>query len=1119
MRKKISLFLAFTMLVTIFFSNPVKVDASTPEAPAGWRDLLDYQIFSNVSDGWAGDSGFGLQTENSKLPIDSTAMYNGLPSLLVNTATPTSPSWFNALITVAGWKAYNFTPYHANGFLEFNVKGNVGGESFLLGFKDRVFERAAGGEITTTVNINNYVSITKNWTHVKIPLKDVIQVSQGIDPASIDALSIKNNGFQPLKVWLNDIRVTSPDKEREYPPIKVNQLGYPADGVKQALVTGFEDVLTVDEGTPFSVKNAANNSTAFSGTLVLTKNYDDVDSGERIFTADFTNLTAPGKYYVAVQGLQNSPKFSIGTANDIYDPFLKDVTRYFYYQRTGIDITSPYTQDYQRTDFTPDTAVPLMSNPSIIKDVSKGWYDAGDKGKYVNAGAKALSDLFWAYELMPEKFTDNQFNIPESGNGIPDILDEARWELEWMLKMQDEATGGFYARVTFQDDDNLVDREIIDKDTVSSRTDIKTTADTATAAGVLAHAYLIYQNIDPAFAQSCLDAAIDAWGYLEAHPENIRTPNTGRWPYDVTDDASNRLWAAGSLYRTTGDAVYNNYFLANYTDMGIFFEDTLDFASGWANTWNTGFFSYLEAANPDSGVVSWYTTKFEQWFNDKVDRYQESPWKSVIKDGNYYWGITMQVADTPMEMIIGTKLLGTFESNRDIINEINYSQLDWILGQNPVGTSFVSGYGDNSVQYPFSIIFRTDNLPGVPKGYLVGGPNKYSNDITVGNQISRFAGKNYHDNFQEWTTNEHTVYWNSGLVFIAAYATGDSNNNPAHSTISPKAAAFDKNTVNQADISVTLTLNGNTLTDIKNGTVFLTEGTDYTVVGNTVTLAKSYLAQQPIGTTSLTFLFNAGSSATLSIAVTDTSVSSSSISPVTADFDKNTANQADIPVILTLNGNTLTSITNGTATLVQGTDYTVSGTSVTIQKAYLASQPVGTTTLIFHFSAGANATLAVSVADTTSSGSGSIKVQQYNSTVTASSNTLNPRIKLTNTGTSAITLSDVKLHYYYTIDGEKNQSFWCDWSHVGSSNVTGNFVKMATPVTGADHYLEIGFTSGAGSLAAGASVEIQIRVNKNDWSNYTQTGDYSFDPIHSAYTDASHTTGYVSGALVWGIEP
>lgn len=1115
MRQKISLFLAFTMLLTILFSNPSQTNAATPEAPAGWRNLVDYQIFSNLSDGWAGDSGFGLVTENSKLPIDQAATYNGLPSLLLNTATPTSPSWYNALITVAGWKAYNFTPYLANGFLEFNIKGNAGGETFLLGFKDRVFERAAGNEITTTVNINSYVNLTTSWQHVKIPLKDVMKVSEGIDPLSIDSLSIKNNGFQPLKVWLNDIRVTSPDKEKEYAPIKVNQVGYPVDGVKKALVTGFEDVLTVDAGTPFSVINVANHSTAYSGTLVLTKNYDAIDSGERIFTADFTNLTVPGQYYVAVQGLQNSSKFSIGTADSIYEPFLYDVTKYFYYQRTGIPITSPYVTNYTRPDYTPDTAVPLMSNNSIVKDVSKGWYDAGDKGKYVNAGAKALSDLFWAYEVMPEKFTDNQFNIPESGNGIPDILDEARWELEWMLKMQDAATGGFYARVTFQDDDNMVEREIIDMDTVSTRTAIKTTADTATAAGVLAHAYLIYQNIAPTFAQQCLDAAVAAWGYLEAHPENIRTPNTGRWPYDVTDDSSNRLWAAGSLYRSTGDSEYNDYFLANYADMAIYFEKTLDFASDWANTWQTPFFSYLEAANPNSAVVSWYTSKFQQWFNNKVTRYNASPWNSVVKDGNYFWGITMQIVDTPMEMIIGTKLLGTFASNKAIIDEFTYSQLDWILGQNPVGTSFVSGYGDNAVKYPFSIIFRTDNLPGVPKGYLVGGPNKYSNDITVGNQISRFAAKNYHDNFQEWTTNEHTVYWNSGLVFVAAYATGSSNN----ATISPTTAAFDKKTANQADIPVTLTLNGNTFTGIKNGTASLASGTDYTVSGSAITLNKSYLAQQPVGTTNLTFQFSAGSSATLSVAVSDSTIVNSTISPTTASFDKNTVNQTDIPVTLTLNGNTLTDIKNGTATLVAGTDYTVSGTAVTIKKTYLAAQPVGTTTLTFNFSAGANATLAISVVNTTTSGSGSIKVQMYNSTVTATTNTINPRVKLTNTGTTAINLSNVKLRYYYTIDGLKAQSFWCDWSSVGNSNVTGTFVQLATPLTGADHYLEVGFTSGAGSLAAGASIEIQIRVNKTDWTNYTQTGDYSFDPTHSAYADWSKMTGYVAGSLQWGTEP
>jgi endoglucanase len=1022
MRKTVSLILALVMFVATLFTIPLHANAATPEAPAGWRNLLDYQIFSNTTDGWAGDSGFGLETVNSKLPIDSTVTLNGLPSLILNTKAVSNPSWFNALVTVAGWKAYNFTPYLTNGFLEFNVKGKVGGESFLLGFKDRVFERADGNEITTTVNIKSYVNITTNWTHVKIPLKDVIQVSQGIDPSSIDAMSIKNDGMGALTVWLNDIRVTSPDKEPTYAPIKVNQVGYPVDTAKQAFVSGFEDVLTVDETTTFHVMNAVTNTSAYSGKLVLKKNYDAIDSGERVFTADFTPFVTPGKYYIAVQGLQNSPTFAIGQAKDIYGPFLVDAARYFYYQRTGINITSPYTQNYQRTDITPDTAVPLMSNPSIVKDVSKGWYDAGDKGKYVNPAAKALSDLFWAYEMMPEKFKDNQFNIPESGNGIPDLLDEAKWELDWLLKMQDAATGGFYARVTYHDDDN---RQVIDADTVSSRTGIKTTTDTATAAAILAHANLIYKDIYPAFAQQCLDAAVQAWGYLEAHLEQIRTPNTGRWPYDVPDDTSNRLWAAGSLFRTTGAAKYNDYFLANYTKMANFFTDQYDFASGWEMTWNTGFFSYLKAANQNPAVLSWYAPKFQVWLDDKVNRYNESAWNSIVRDGRYYWGITMQYADVPMEMIIGSKLLGTYTANLSNINKVTYSQLDWILGQNPTGVSFVSGYGDNSVKYPFSTIYRTDGLPGVPKGYLVGGPNKFSNDPAVGNQISRFAAKNYHDNFQEWTTNEHTIYWNSGLVFVAAYAIGQDSGSSNNSTITP----------------------------------------------------------------------------------------------VSASFDKKTAAQADIPVSLTLNGNTFTGIKNGSASLVAGTDYTVSGTTVTVKKVYLALQPVGTTTLTFEFSAGASAALAVAVTDSTSTGTGAVKVQMYNAGTTASTNTLNPLFRLVNTGTTPINLADLKVRYYYTIDGEKTQNFFCDWSTVGNNNVTGTFVKPAAAKTGADYYLEIGFKSGAGTLAAGSSIDVQTRTAKTDWTNYTQTGDYSFKSTGTTYADWNKVTAYIAGTLQWGTEP
>lgn len=245
---------------------------------------------------------------------------------------------------------------------------------------------------------------------------------------------------------------------------------------------------------------------------------------------------------------------------------------------------------------------------------------------------------------------------------------------------------------------------------------------------------------------------------------------------------------------------------------------------------------------------------------------------------------------------------------------------------------------------------------------------------------------------------------------------------------------------------------------------------------------------------------------------------SSTITPTTATFDKKTTAQANIVVTMTLNGNTLSAIKNGTTNLVSGTDYTVSGTTVTILKAYLAKQAVGTTNLTFDFSAGTDPILSVNVIDSTTQ-TGSLKIQEFNGSTATTVNALTPRIKLVNTGSTAITLSNVKIRYYYTIDTEKAQSFSCDWSTVGGTNITGTFAKMSTAKTGADYYLEIGFTSGAGSLAAGQSVDIQIRANKTDWSNYTQTGDYSFNSTSTAYIDWNKVTAYISGSLKWGTEP
>jgi enterochelin esterase-like enzyme len=159
------------------------------------------------------------------------------------------------------------------------------------------------------------------------------------------------------------------------------------------------------------------------------------------------------------------------------------------------------------------------------------------------------------------------------------------------------------------------------------------------------------------------------------------------------------------------------------------------------------------------------------------------------------------------------------------------------------------------------------------------------------------------------------------------------------------------------------------------------------------------------------------------------------------------------------------------------------------------------------------------VTPTPTPGTGTIKVQFYNQSKTDPSNQIYMNFQLVNSGSNTVTLSNIKIRYWYTADGTQAQSFWCDYSPAGSSNVTGTFVKLSTAKTGADTYVEVGFTSGAGNLAAGASVTVQCRCAKSDWSNYTQSNDYSFNSSASSYVDWTKVTGYVSGALSWGVEP
>ncbi|MCX7005224.1 MAG: glycoside hydrolase family 9 protein [bacterium] len=305
--------------------------------------------------------------------------------------------------------------------------------------------------------------------------------------------------------------------------IKVNQLGYRADApLKYAYFGGYLGTLgpmPVGGITTWQLIGADTQAPVLSGAWVL-RAANDVDTGETILCADFSGWTTPGRYYVYAPGAGCSPVFEVRQA--VYNDLLSLAARSFYLARCGMPdgVGPPYSSPWHYgVCHTNDglyhwsvTNSPFWQGeqPGAYRNLRGGWHDAADYGKYVVSAMDALWCLFSAYECYPQNFVDGQFGIPESNNGVPDLLDEIRYELAWLLKMQD-SDGGVYHKVCTKNwCETLPENDPQNKYLLE-----KTTHATAAFGAGMAMAARVFAPWDQGAASQFLAAATAAWVFVE----------------------------------------------------------------------------------------------------------------------------------------------------------------------------------------------------------------------------------------------------------------------------------------------------------------------------------------------------------------------------------------------------------------------------------------------------------------------------------------------------------------------------------------------------------------------------------------------------------------------------
>ena len=667
-----------------------------------------------------------------------------------------------------GFAAQNLS---SNPYLQISVR-NPGTSTVKL----RIDLQDANGYVTNTSPVSfilpaksNYITYNFDFTG---RFTQTYPNTQTVNSAAITSVNIYINpggstGYSGT-VYFDSLRIGS-DAIIPPPPagIKLNQIGFYPGQNKIAIATE----TTKDS---FYLVSSSKLDTLYRGLLGTASKW--VYSGETTQIANFTSFDSVGTYYITTDSLYSYP-FSI--APQVHNKVTKGLLKSYYYNRASEAIVSPWGESWTRAEGHPDKTVYIDATAATsdrptgtVISSPKGWYDAGDYNKYVvNAGITTYSILA-LFEHFPSYFDTLVTNIPESSNNIPDILDEALWEIRWLLTAQDTNSGGVYHKITDPSFDALTD--LPSQDNQKRYAVYMGTAATLDFTAVMAQAYRIFSDSEnymlaqklPGLADSCLKAAIRAYNWAKANPNVTVTGNpsnisTGTYADGTLTDE--KAWARMELYAALRmDTLYNHSDIASPAPSF--------WIPGWQTVNTLGLMTLVHYRKELNTAGYADTTTMKNQLLSVANNYYASYASSAYRvamgqsSGDFDWGSNANAGNQGMVLLEAYRLTG----NSDYLNAA-LSNLDYVLGRNGTFYSFITGFGSKP---PLNPQHRTSDAlmalhGGAPVlGLVVGGANPGQQDDCPG-YTSSYPGSSYLDTECSYSTNEPAINYTSAVTYLA----------------------------------------------------------------------------------------------------------------------------------------------------------------------------------------------------------------------------------------------------------------------------------------------------------------------------------------------------------------